>query len=246
MGTRSCAGVSSRFTFRGNSNNYPVWSPDGSQIVFASNREGQYNLDPKPANGAKEEELLLKSNKNKRPESWSRDGRYLMYASSTSSFGLEELWVLRMQGDRTPFPFARSRFDETDAQFSPDGRWVAYATNESGLYELYVREFTPPPGPTESGGKWQISNGGARPEWREDGKEILYYNPTNSARMSVSIDSAGGFHAGLPRQLFLEPAAGVGATATPDLKRLLLVVPAEQKGPQAFNVMVNWAAGLQK
>src|ERR1019366_4566499 len=119
-------------------------------------------------------------------------------------------WVLPMQGDRTPFPFARSRFDETDAQFSPDGRWVAYATNESGLYELYVREFTPPPGPTEYGGKWQISNGGARPEWREDGKEILYYNPTNSARMSVSIDSAGGFHAGLPRQLFLEPAAGVG------------------------------------
>jgi Tol biopolymer transport system component len=240
-------GVSSRLTFGGSSNNYPLWSPDGSEIVFSSNREGRYNMYLKPANGAKEEELLLRSDENKRPESWSRDGRYLLYATSKSNFSAEQLWVLPMQGDRTPFPFARTRFDETTAEFSPDGRWIAYATNETGGYEVYVREFTPPPGATESGGKWQISkDGGVRPIWRSDGKEMSYVDATNDRQMSVSLDYTGGFHAGVPRTLFQEHAPGFGVTATHDLKRFLLVVPAQQKGPQVFDVMVNWAAGLQK
>ncbi len=240
-------GVSSRLTFGGSLNNYPLWSPDGSEIVFSSNREGRYNLYRKLANGAKEEELLLRSDENKRPESWSRDGRYLLYATSKSNFSAEQLWVLPMQGDRTPFPFSRTRFDETTAEFSPDGRWIAYATNETGTYEVYVREFTPPPGANESGGKWQISkDGGVRPLWRSDGKEMSYVDPTTGRQMSVSLDYIGGFHAGAPHTLFEKNLGGIGITATPDLKRFLIVSPAQQKGPQVFDVMANWTAGLKK
>ncbi len=240
-------GASTRLTFGGSTNSKPIWSPDGSEVVFSSNREGHFNMYRKPANGAKEEELLLRTNENTRPESWSRDGRYLIYSTSSNSFISEDLWVLPMQGDHTPFPFARTRFDETSASFSPDGHWVAYTSNESGEYELYVREFIAPPGATEAGAKWLVSNGsGIFPVWRADGKELSYHNLLKGTRMTVSIDSSHGFHAGVPRELFQEPAGSIRGTATPDLKRYLLVVPAKQEGPQSFTVVVNWAAGLKQ
>ena len=241
-------GANTRLTFDGSANSHPVWSPDGSEIVFASNRKGHFDLYRKPANGAKEEEPLLESNEQKRPWSWSRDGRYLIYSTSKSyDFIAEELWVLPMQGDRTPFPFARNRFDESTAQFSPDGRWVAYTSDESGMFELYVREFKAPPGPTEEGGKWQISNGGGvYPTWRSDGKELAYVTPARSSWMSVSIDSGSSFHAGVPRLLIQFPAGATFGTPASDLKRFLLVVPVEQRGPQTFTVMLNWAAKLKK
>jgi Tol biopolymer transport system component len=112
----------------------PVWSPDGCEIVFSSNRESVYNLYRKPANGAREETLLLRSNLHKRAMSWSRDGKFLLYATSESvNFNDEDLWVLPMQGHQTPYPFQQTRFDESNARFSTDGRWVAYDTNETVL-----------------------------------------------------------------------------------------------------------------
>jgi eukaryotic-like serine/threonine-protein kinase len=241
-------GADTRLTFGGSSNDNPVWSPDGSEIVFASNRKGHYDLYRKPANGAKEEEVLLESNEHKRPWSWSRDGRYLIYSLSKSyDFISEELWVLPMQGDRKPFPFATNRFDEATAEFSPDGRWVAYTSDESGAYELYVREFRPPPAATQEGGKWQISNGGGMfPTWRSDGKELSYHAQGKTSQMSVSIDTGASFHAGVPRVLFPLPPTASSGEPTADLKRFLAAVPAEQKGPQSFTVMLNWAAGLKK
>jgi Tol biopolymer transport system component len=238
-------GSSTRFTFGGSWNDNPMWSPDGTQIVFTSNRAGKFNLYQKPANGAQNEvELLPRTDDDKAPWSWSPDGRYLLYGVTQNlSGGRQELWVLPMQGDRTPFPFSRTPFDQNSPRFSPDGRWVAYTSNESGRHEVYVREFTVPPGATETGEKWLISNGGGtRPIWRADGKEIAYFGPGFTALMSVSVDAGNhSFHAGVPQELFKLPPGLIGADSTADLKRWVLAIPAAQKGPQTFSVVVNWA-----
>ncbi|MGC1188610.1 MAG: protein kinase [Candidatus Acidiferrales bacterium] len=243
-------GTSTRFTFGGSWNDNPVWSPDGSEIVFMSNREGIFNLYEKPANGATDEQILLRTKENKAALSWSRDGRYLLYGVAQNlAGGRQDLWVLPMQGDRTPFPFSRTPFDQRDAQFSPDGRWVAYVSSESGRHEIYVREFTVPPAPTETGEKWMISNGGGiYPMWRADGKEIVYFGDGLSDRMSVSVGAGPGhsFHSGVPQELFKVPPGITGADTTPDFKKFLLAVPETKKGPQTFTVVVNWAAALTK
>ena len=239
-------GASTRLTFGPHLNEYPIWSPDGTEIVFASNRDGVYNLYRKPANGSKEEELLLRTNENKRPTSWSRDGKFLLYAaSSNASFADEDIWVLPLEGERQPFAFAKTRFDEGSATFSPDGRWVAYYSNETGPYETYVREFVPPPASSASGGKWMVSlHGGAAARWREDGRELVYYSVlAPRALLSVSVQINPVFSAGVPRELFRVPGPGPGAPSN-DLKRFLLTVPVEQHASEFFTVMLNWSSGL--
>jgi serine/threonine protein kinase len=237
-------GVNTRFTFGPRVASSPVWSPDGAEIVFASNRDGVYNLYRKPANGAREEELLLRTNENKRPWSWSRDGRFLLYGTSVSpAFTSNDIWVLPMQGDHKPFPFQQTRFDELAAQFSPDGHWVSYASSESGFFEVYVREFIAPRDSAAAGGKWIVSKGGGMfSQWRADGKELLLFSRARGTATSVSIDTTRSFQAGAPRELFRLPAGTNWATATGDLKRILLSIPVEQRGPQSFTVMLNWSA----
>jgi len=244
-------GASARFTFGPGNSGLPLWSPDGSELVFSSDRDGVYNLYRKPANGAREEELLLRSNLNKAAWSWTRDGKFLLYSTSPSTaFSNQDLWVLPMQGDRTPYPFLQTRFDEGAASFSPDGRWVAYHSNESGRYEVYVREFT---GARDSaaGGKWLVSkDGGAFPEWREDGRELMYRDLSRKL-MSVSVDSSRAFQAGVPQVLFqpvFQFPAGGGSSAmavTADLKRFLIPVPVEKTSTQAFTVLLNWTSALK-
>jgi len=236
-------GASSRFTFGPNVAGFPVWSPDGTEIVFASNRDGIFDLYRKPANGAKEEEPLLRTKENKRPASWSPDGRFLLYTTSdTSTFSTEDIWVLPMQGDRTPIPFLRTAFDEGGATFSPDGRWVAYYSNEAGRYQVYVREFVPPPAPSTAGGKWMVSkDGGANPRWRADGKELIFTSvvPPRSL-LSVGVDTSHVFTAGVPRELFRLPNPINGIATSEDFKRFLFNVALEQKTPESFTVMLNW------
>src|SRR5262249_9617237 len=147
--------------------------PDGDHVVFASNRNGIVNLYWKLSSGAGEDELLLKSDQNKMPNDWSSDGRFLLFRSNDPDMGYD-LWVLPVSGNKASFPFLKIRFEEREGQFSPDSKWIAYQSNESGQFEIYVRPF---PGP---GGKVQISsNGGAQPRWNKNGKEIFY----------VSLDS---------------------------------------------------------
>ena len=129
-----------RFTFDASLDRYRHWSPDGSRIVFDSNRKGHRDLYLKSSNGAGSEELLLESAQDKIASDWSRDGRFLVY-HSTDPQTSRDLWVLPMEGERKPFVFLKTNFDERRAQFSPDGRWVAYMSNESGRYEIYVRPF---------------------------------------------------------------------------------------------------------
>jgi Tol biopolymer transport system component len=166
--------TSTKFTFGSAVDTAPVWSPDGSRIVFSSNRDGQFNLYQKPASGVKDEEVLLKSSEAKYPWGWSRDGRFLLYSVNNPKTK-SDTWVLPMEGDKKPFPFLVTEFNERGARFSPDGHWVAYDSDESGPNEVYVRSFTMnSAGKVEVGGKLLISNGvGVDPRWRGDGRNFI-------------------------------------------------------------------------
>jgi serine/threonine protein kinase len=169
-------GVPTPFTFDAASDGLPVWSADGSHVVFTSNRRGVFNLYWKVSSGAGADELLLESDQAIAPTDWSADGRFLLFRSLDPQTGMD-LWVLPVSADKKdkkPFPFLKTARDEYDGQFSPNGKWIAYESNESGRFEIYVQPF---PGP---GGKFQISsNGGVQPRWNKNGKEIFY----------VSLDS---------------------------------------------------------
>jgi hypothetical protein len=160
------------------------------------------------------------------------------------------MWVLPMRGQADPIAFSHSRFDETDGEFSPDGRWVAYASNETGRFEIYVRAFAGSGDAAESGGKWMVSkDGGLYPRWRSDGRELAYISLDRTTIMSVSVDTERVFQPGVPRPLIKIPADrgnSSGVAATPDLKRFLMPVAVEVKVPQSFTVMLNWAAALKK
>ncbi|HJZ81541.1 MAG TPA: protein kinase, partial [Pyrinomonadaceae bacterium] len=148
-------GIPSRFTTDPANDWFPLWSPDGSTIVFSSSRDGVTNLYMKSASGVGGEEALLKSDQSKTADDWSTDGKFIVY-ESRSAQNKTDLWVLPMSGDRKPFPFLQTVFNEQQAQFSPDGKWIAYTSDESGSPEVYVQTFP------ASGGKWRIStNGGA-------------------------------------------------------------------------------------
>src|SRR5258708_119037 len=164
-------GVETRFTFQASANGWLVWSPDGRRIAFASSRTGALNLYLKDTSGAGQDEELLKPGTLRVPCDWSRDGQFLLYTDGSPKTA-SDLWVLNMEGDRKPVPFLQTPFFESQGQFSPDGHWIAYASDESGRFEVYVRPF--PSGPA----KWKISiNGGEHPRWRGDGKEIFYLSP---------------------------------------------------------------------
>ena len=240
---------STRFIFEPASSADPVWSPDGSEIVFSSNRDGVYNLYRKPVDGSRSEQLLLQSKDDKFASSWSRDGRFLLY-NANQNFGTRQIWVLPMRAEAKPFAFSHSRFDDIDGEFSPDGRWVAYVSNETGQYEIYVRAFTGSRDSAETGGKWMVSkDGGLFPKWRSDGRELAYISLDRTSIMSVRVDTDRVFQSGVPRPLMKIPADrgnSSGVAATPDLKRFLMPVAVEAKVPQSFTVMLNWSSALKK
>jgi Tol biopolymer transport system component len=163
-----------------------------------------------------------------------------------------DLWVLPLSGDRKPFPFLRTEFNEQYGRFSPDGRWVAYSSDESGRDEIYVRSFSPGSGETASaaGGKWLISNGGGtQPRWRGDGRE-LYYLASDGKLMSVEISANPIFQAGVPRVLFQAPPT-VSETSprwdvTADGTRFIFPAPTPQSTEASFTVVLNWQAALKK
>jgi Tol biopolymer transport system component/predicted Ser/Thr protein kinase len=239
----SRGGAGTRFTFARARDENPVWSPDGSRIIFTSNRDGPFNLYQKPANGAKDEVLLLQSSENKYPTSWSRDGRFLLYTSCPPKTKCG-VWVLPLETGGKPVPFLRTEFHESEACFSPDGHWVAYTSDESGQYEVYVRSFSIDSATAvEAGGKWPISNGfGFDPHWRGDGRE-LYYRAREGRLMAVAIATTPAFRAGAPLPLGVSTSA-LGWDSAADGRRFL--APANKSGPQPYTVVLNWQAGLKK
>jgi Tol biopolymer transport system component len=237
--------TSSRFTFDDGVDTAPVWSPDGTQVVFSSNRGKGLDLYVKNSGGVGQEEVLLASDHRKLADDWSRDGRLILYRDQDPKTE-SDLWVLPLEGDRKPRPLVQTPFTEFQGRFSPDGRWFAYTSNETGREEVYVQSFPP------SGGKWQIStNGGVQARWRRDGRELYFHSASNEA-MSVDISAAqnGAFKAGVPRKLF-----GVGLASrlsernswdvTPDGQRFLVNLTSNQLAAAAglaapITVVVNW------
>ena len=234
-----------RFTFDPAFDNNPIWSPDGNRIVFMSDRKARlkYDLYLKDASGARDEEVLFESNEYKRPTSWSADGRFLAYTRSEGPPGKADIWILPLSGERKPFPFIQtSQFDEERARFSPDGRFVAYDSDESGSRQVYVTSF---PGP---GGKQQVStNSGEDPVWRRDGKELFFLSEGKLMAAEVKANGSG-LDISNPQLLF-DPHAGFGPWAhydvTPDGKRFLVATVGEG-GSAPMNLVVNWTADLKK
>jgi len=237
--------IPSRFTFDPARDFRPVWSPDGSRIAFSSSRDGPYNLYQKASSGAGEDEPLLKSGQSKFAWDWSADGRFLLYSSNDPKTR-DDLWFLPVSGDRKPAPFLQTPFNEYQGQFSPDGRWVAYVSDESGRAEVYVRPF--PPGP---GGKWQISNGGAyEPHWRRDGKELFFVSRSRDRKlMAAPVKAGAAFQTGLAQELFRTGTNLGFVTGThhyavsADGKRFLMIQPLEEAAPTPITVVLNWAPG---
>ena len=247
-------GVRTRLTFRQRAGSPPVWSPDGGRIIFGAGN-GLDTIYEKSASGAGEEkELFKKVNERKFPASWSHDGRFLLYRAIGAGRPDSDLWVLPLEGERKPALLVGTEFDEIAASFSPDGRWVAYASNESGRQEVYVRPFVLS-GLSLGDGKWQVSRDGvmsdvftaAIPHWRGDGKE-LYFEGTNSQIMAVDVDGSGAaFQSGVPHGLFTAPY-NTGWDVTNDGKRFLMTIPPNtvQNQQTPITVVLNWQADLKK
>jgi Tol biopolymer transport system component len=244
--------VPTRFTFDPATDQVPVWSPDGTRLIFASNRSdsGVYGIYQKDAGGSGNEQLLLKSG---RPDDISPDGRYLLY-SVLDDKTLVDLWVFPLTGaadERKPAPYLQTQFSERQGKFSPDGRWIAYSSNESGpeQYQIYVQSF-----PAGSG-KFMISaGGGTQPRWRRDGKEIFYIAADGKV-MAVDVKTAPKFEAGAPKALFnprivnLIPFTYFRYDVTGDGKRFLVnsFGGAAESSPSApITVVLNWQAAVKR
>lgn len=233
-------GTLTRLTFE-NDNRDPLWTPDGKRVVYTSLRNGLYGLYWRPADGSGPEELLTGSKKWIFATSWSADGRFLAYGQQDPETGFD-IWILPVGGDRKPYPFVNSPFREWFGEFSPDGRWIAYESNESGRSEIYVRPF---PGP---GGKWQVSTeGGARPEWSRDGRELFYIE--NGRMMRVTVDSTRALAIGRPELLFPCNCFDSGRyyEVMPDAKHFLLIQNAQPESPVTqVNLVLGWGSELER
>jgi len=231
-----------RFTmFEPANNANPTWSPDGSRMVFMSNRNGPFfDLYVKASSGVGGDELLLKSSASKLATDWSSDGRFILYQMQDPKTAYD-VWVLPVKDDRKPTPVLQTEFNELLAQFSPDGRWIAYQSDESGQAEIYVQEFP------KSSGKFQVSTSGGRSaRWRRDGKELFYLSPDRKMMAVEAKATATTFEAGRPRELFqtrfapfpeVVPAYDVSA----DGQRFLIqTLPNEAEVASAMTVVMNW------
>jgi hypothetical protein len=229
-------GVANRLTF-GPENHNPIWSPDGRYVAYAKVGAGIYR---KPATGAGNEELLLPSMSLAVPKSWSPDGNLIVYAQINPGTGAD-LMAMPVNGDRKPLPVVQTDATEDQGQFSPDGHWLAYTSNESGQAEIYVIPFPPVPG-----AKWLVSRGGGvQPRWRRDGSELFYIS-SDSKMTSVEVTTRPAFQSGTPHPLFPSEIVDTGIRTgpmswdiAPDGNRFLIISP-NTSDTSALTVTLNW------
>jgi eukaryotic-like serine/threonine-protein kinase len=229
-----------RLTFDPSADSVPIWSPDASRLVFASNRLSFNDLYVKNSDGAQEEKSVLQDDIDKFPNDWSRDGKYILYTRQT------DLWFENLPKlEKSLFLKAPSLL--RNGQFSPDGKWVAYASNETGKWEIYVTSFPEPRG------KWQVSvGGGEQPRWRSDGRELFYLS-ADSKMMAVPVTTGANFEARTPVALFqAAPRQPIPIfdlfvyDVSRDGQRFLINTQVKQAESAPMSIVLNWTAKLNK
>jgi serine/threonine protein kinase/Tol biopolymer transport system component len=218
----------------------PIWSPDATRLVFASNRQFLFGLYVKDSDGAHDEKNILQDDVADFPSDWSRDGKYILYYRST------DLWFLTFPELKSSL-FLKAPSTLRNAQFSPDGKWVAYASNESGKWEIYVTSFP------DARGRWQISSGGGeQPRWRGDGKELFYLS-LDGKMMAAPVTTGVHFDAGTPAVLFQStPRQPVLVydlfvyDVSRDGQRFLINTQVKQGDSAPMSIILNWPAKLDK
>jgi eukaryotic-like serine/threonine-protein kinase len=223
-----------------------VWSPDSTRVAYCYDRSGVQDVYQIQVNGDGGPQPLVQSEVGfKYPLAWSPDGAYLVFTQPGEA-GVYDLWLLPLEGDRTPVPFLRTPFSEDFVAFSPDGRWLAYDSDETGAQEIYVRSFPVP------GEKYRVStSGGTVVQWSSDGRELVFFSLSqyysgSGPVYAVEVETGGAFRAGTPRVLFTPPRDLSGLVATADLSRFLATVPTEGEAPASLAVTVNWPAALER
>jgi Tol biopolymer transport system component len=231
-----------RFTFDPGNDQFAVWSPDASRVVWAANRGGHFQLYEKAVDQTGQETPLWQSDYHKFPTDWSRDGRYIIYRQIDPKTKFD-IWALPLFGERKPFPVLQSESNESSGALSPDGQWLAYYSDESGRYEIYVQRF---PG----GDKRRISTeGGTWPYWRGDGKE-LYYHAFDGKVMATPVTGGTSLAFGAPFALFEFRSGNLPEqpyySVDRDGRRFLLNADVESEINSPLTVMVNWTAGVKR
>ncbi len=243
-------GTGARFTFDAGNNEFmPVWSPDGRQLAFSSDRGGKSAVYIRDLRAGGGEQLVQQHEEPLRVNDWSPDGKFILYEQGEPGRRIE-LWAIPLNGERKPFPVVQTNGAARVGQFSPDGRWIAYQSNESGRFEIYVTRFTP--GNPAGGGKWQVSGavGGSRsPVWRRDGKELYFIN-AGSRLVAATVNGRGeGFEVGETRTVLRSTFAGgylgFDYDVMPDGKKFILFAGNESSGAP-LSLVVNWTAELKK
>ena len=239
------------------SNNVPIWTPDSKRIIYASNRDGTYGIYWKAADGTgKEEKLASAPDLSFLPSCLSRDGKLMTItvAKGVLTPTTTHLYtgILSMEGERTWKPLLQEKYLTAQPEISPDGRWMAYMSDESGRREIYVRSF-----PNVDKGKWPVSTGGgSAPRWSADGRELFYLSSENSV-MAIDVKTQPTFSLGVPRTLFKSIYSGQTNTSgtpwdiSPDGKRLLMMkepgsAASADGGPRKINVVLNWLEELKQ
>ncbi len=213
-------------------NQYPIWTADGGRVTFTSNRAGKYNLFWRAADGSEPAERLTESEYSQQAGSWSPDGSTIVFQEERPKTGWD-LWI----HSGSPVPFLQTRFDERLPIFSPDGRFIAYESNESGQFEIYVRPFP------ASDTKWQVSTGGGRfPLWSADGRELFYRR--GSQMLAVGTEIGETLALGKPEFLFDVPGK---YDVMPDGKHFVIIVDGDtETPPRQLNLVLNWSQELER
>ncbi|MEO8347310.1 MAG: hypothetical protein ABI610_00240, partial [Acidobacteriota bacterium] len=234
-------GTRTRFTFGPAPSVRPLWSPDGMRLAYGSLEKGMLGTVVIKPTGAGQAETAFRGTGQFAPVSWSPDGRFIaLDVIRPNTKTRSDVWILPLFGDRKAYPLLESDFSEEGPSFSPDGRWMSYASDESGKTEIYVTAF-----PSRQG-KWQVSNAGALAGgWCSSGKEIIYLAANQDITAVEVRADASTFDAAVPKVLFKSPAALTGAVP-PACDRVLLAPRPKGTQGASIGLVSNWPALLKK